>query len=84
MSAEAMMPGEPFREDAERIESRDENDPGLDIGLLRRRRDRTLAILAVGLLAVVMAGTAFWVLRSRVPGADELRAIARDAVKHTV
>ena len=79
-----MTPGEPFRENAERIEPLDEIDPGLDIGLLQRRRDRTLAILAVGLLAVVMAGTAFWVLRSRVPGADELRAIAQDAVRHTV
>ncbi len=77
-----MTTGRPSREDSQGDSL--ENDPGLDIALLQRRRDRTLTTLAVGLLLAVMAGTAYWVMRSHAPDAEELRGIAQEAVKRTV
>jgi hypothetical protein len=57
-----------------------EDDPGLDIDVLRRRRELLFTGLALVFVLAAAVGSGFWFLRTRPPSASDLVGIAQRAV----
>jgi hypothetical protein len=60
------------------------NDPGLDIEVLQRRRERTLAVLAVTLILIAGGLTAYFVMRAKPVPAGELISAAQQATREAL
>jgi hypothetical protein len=59
----------------------EDDDPGLDIETLRRRRERVLTILALGLILAVSVFAAFRFLRVPKPQRRDLIAVTQQTVR---
>jgi len=68
--------------DPEEWERDDLEDPGLDIDVLRRRRERVLALLAVFVIVVLSIFVARAVLTPKPVERMELIAVAKQAVRN--
>jgi hypothetical protein len=73
-------PPAPERDDDD-LEIPDDDDAGLDLEVLRRRRDWVLTILALLLVLGVSIFTAYRLLRTPAVSQSELAVSARQAVK---
>ncbi len=61
-----------------------EDDPGLDINLLRRRREKVLAILAVGVILAAATTIAYYLLRAAPVTRTELIGATHQVVEETL